>query len=59
MAFDVRCKEAGAHCSVRVRADDEEEFKEKLLAHLEKKHAVKVPNATVVDYLVGLAKDKK
>jgi predicted small metal-binding protein len=57
-AYDLRCRDAGAlSCRGHIRADDEHEFKEKLVDHLAGKHDVEVPNDTIVDYLVSMARE--
>jgi predicted small metal-binding protein len=54
--MEIHCRDAGAvSCRGHVTADDEEEFKQKLLAHLAKDHGVEHPNDTLVDYLMSLA----
>jgi predicted small metal-binding protein len=56
MSYEIYCKDAGAaSCRGHVKADNEEEFKSKLLAHLREKHGVTTPNATLVDYLMSVA----
>jgi predicted small metal-binding protein len=55
MAYEIRCRDAGAFCRGHVRADDEQEFKAKLLEHLERAHGVGHANDTLVDYLMTVA----
>lgn len=60
MTHEFFCKDAGAtSCSGHVKADNEEEFKTKLLDHLAKKHGVTEPNDTLVDYLMSQTKTRK
>jgi len=57
MTIDFNCKDAGAvSCGGHIKAESEDDFKVKLLDHLEKKHGVTEPNATLVDYLMSVAK---
>lgn len=54
MTHEFFCKDAGAAtCGGHIKAENEEEFKAKLLDHLAKKHGVTEPNDTLVDYLMS------
>ena len=57
MAYDFRCKDAGAACRGHIKAKDEDEFKQKLIDHLKSKHGVDRPNETVVDYLLSVTQE--
>ncbi|MDQ3620267.1 MAG: DUF1059 domain-containing protein [Actinomycetota bacterium] len=59
MTHEMYCKDAGAaSCRGHVKADDLDEFKAKLLTHLDKKHGVKEPNDTLVDYLMRVTEER-
>lgn len=56
---EFHCKDAGAtSCGGHIKAENEEEFKGKLLDHLAKKHGVTEPNDTLVDYLMTQTKTR-
>ncbi len=60
MTHELYCKDAGAvSCGGHVKADNEQDFKTKLLDHLAAKHGVDQPNDTLVDYLMSVAKTGK
>ena len=55
MTYHFRCAQAGApSCRGQVRAETEEELREKLAQHVAIKHGV-TPNETLIDHLVQVA----
>lgn len=56
MPREFYCKDAGAlSCGGHIKAENEEDFNQKLLEHLEKRHGVSEPNDTLVDYLMSVS----
>lgn len=57
MSYEFRCVDAGAPtCSGHITARTEDELRKKLAKHLGK-HGVSVPNETLMDHLVAVARE--
>ncbi len=57
MGYEWACAEGGASsCRGKLTAADEEELRAGLLKHLNDKHGIKAPTATIVDHLVATAR---
>ncbi|MCA1690953.1 MAG: DUF1059 domain-containing protein [Acidimicrobiales bacterium] len=55
--YEHSCKRAGAEgCGFSVKANSEEELREKVGTHARKKHNVKVMTDTIYNYILGAAK---
>lgn len=55
--YEHSCKRAGAEgCGFTVRANSEEELRQKVEVHARKKHNVKVMTDTIYNYILGAAK---
>ncbi len=58
MSYDFHCRDAGApSCGAHIKAESEEELREKLTEHL-RKHDVETPNETLLDHLVASAEQR-
>ena len=59
MTYEVYCKDAGAvSCGGHVKAETEDEFKQKVVEHLKAKHGVDTPNDTLMDYLMSARREE-
>lgn len=51
MAHEFRCRDAGAACRGKLRADSEEELERQVADHLRRKHDVHTVSRTLRNYL--------
>jgi predicted small metal-binding protein len=51
------CADSGTICPIVLSADTEHELVRRLDDHLKRDHRVRVPNATILNYMAGLARE--
>ena len=51
------CADSGTTCPTVLSAHTPEELRRRLADHLKRDHRVRVPNATILNYMAGLARE--
>jgi predicted small metal-binding protein len=51
------CADSGTICPTVLSAHTGEELMRRLTDHLQRDHRVRVPNATILNYMAGLARE--
>ena len=55
--LQIVCADSGTICPIVLSADTEDELVRRLDDHLKRDHRVRVPNATILNYMAGLARE--